>query len=33
MGAEMTKRKLSADLALTKAHIAIRQRDGENILS
>ena len=27
--AEMTKRKLSADLALTKAHLDIKKRDGE----
>ncbi|XP_060559661.1 trichohyalin-like isoform X3 [Ruditapes philippinarum] len=33
MSAEMTKRKLSADLALTKAHIAIRQRDEQRHLA
>ena len=27
--AEMNKRKLSADLALTRAHISIKQRDGK----
>ncbi|KAL4239220.1 hypothetical protein ACF0H5_000037 [Mactra antiquata] len=31
--AEMTKRKLSADLVLTKAHIAIRQRDEQRHLA
>ncbi|XP_052790605.1 myosin-11-like isoform X1 [Mya arenaria] len=30
--AEMTKRKLAADLALTKAHIAIKQRDDQRHL-
>ena len=30
--AEMTKRKLSADLVLTKAHIAIKQRDGKSLV-
>ena len=29
--AEMNKRKLSADLALTRAHISIKQRDGKII--
>lgn len=28
--AEMTKRKLSADLSKTRAHIAIKTRDGES---
>jgi len=28
-GAEMNKRKLSADLSLTKSHLAIKQRDGK----
>ena len=27
--AEMTKRKLSADLVLTKSHLDIKKRDGE----
>lgn len=29
-GAEMTKRRLSADLALTKAHLDIKKRDGKD---
>ena len=29
-GAEMNKRKLSADLVLTRAHISIKQRDGKS---
>lgn len=33
MAAEMMKRKLSADLSLTKAHIAIKQRDEQRHLA